>query len=65
MCTFGIRFVLVPGVVLSPIHSIDGDTASALLVLDGKSFDVVARAEVTKEVLIPFSFHGIFIPATQ
>jgi len=47
------------GVLLAPVLDADSEE-SLLLVLDGESFEEVARAEVPHH--IPFGFHGEFFP---
>uniref|UniRef100_UPI00398EDD71 carotenoid-cleaving dioxygenase, mitochondrial-like isoform X1 n=1 Tax=Pristiophorus japonicus TaxID=55135 RepID=UPI00398EDD71 len=46
------------GIILSVVVSPNQNKSSLLLVLDGKNFTEVGRAEVA--VRIPFGFHGVF-----
>ncbi|XP_046357914.2 beta,beta-carotene 15,15'-dioxygenase-like [Haliotis rufescens] len=50
------------GVILSPVFPMKPDLKAFLLVLDGKTFKELARAETPPGVKMPITFHGSFIP---
>ncbi|XP_048255589.1 carotenoid-cleaving dioxygenase, mitochondrial-like [Haliotis rufescens] len=50
------------GVILSPVFPTKPGRKGFLLVLDGKTFKELARAETPPGVKMPITFHGSFIP---
>ncbi|GFY40022.1 beta,beta-carotene 15,15'-dioxygenase [Trichonephila inaurata madagascariensis] len=48
------------GVLLSVVKDVEENARDFLLVLDAKTFKVLAKAFVPKSVQLPTSFHGIF-----
>ncbi|XP_048255585.1 beta,beta-carotene 15,15'-dioxygenase-like [Haliotis rufescens] len=50
------------GIILSPVLPMKPGRKGFLLVLDGKTFKELARAETPPGVKMPLSFHGSFIP---
>ncbi|XP_067679403.1 beta,beta-carotene 15,15'-dioxygenase-like [Haliotis asinina] len=50
------------GIILSPILPTKPGRNAFLLVLDGKTFKELARAETPPGVKMPITFHGSFIP---
>ncbi|XP_067679404.1 beta,beta-carotene 15,15'-dioxygenase-like [Haliotis asinina] len=50
------------GIILSPVLPTKPGRNAFLLVLDGKTFKELARAETPSGVRMPITFHGSFIP---
>ena len=49
-----------PGVVMSTIVAANSSVQSYLVVLDAKTFQEVARANLPSEKKVSLTFHGIF-----
>lgn len=55
----------LPGVVLCPVLSKTGKDPCFLLILDGQTFQEIARAETPADLKMPLTFHGNYVPKAK
>ncbi|XP_025080912.1 beta,beta-carotene 15,15'-dioxygenase-like [Pomacea canaliculata] len=53
------------GVVLCPVLSKTGKDPCFLLILDGQTFQEIARAETPADLKMPLTFHGNYVPKAK